>query len=285
MAAGEALRSGFTCAISRPSVFAAEIAWRWALGAAVSVLLFIAAVEYLDSIVVIGPQPFAGAGTHFLRLTAALLGGIVLLASFAAAAGRNAVLLALFAQDQSSNFSALLWLSFLRAVLLIATLLGLAGAWLLASWISGDSRHLIARPDAAGFWLVFCPLVLIIFAVWASLYRIITLAPISAIAQGSGPVDALARAVELIYQRPGELAAIGIVFGVLRLGSLGVALQIGFTLMNLSSYSPAATLGLLAVLAAAYFLFSDYLCLSRMGAYAALVQERLENCGTAELPN
>jgi hypothetical protein len=201
-----------------------------------------------------------------------LLGGFVLLASLAAAAGRNAVLMTLLAHDQSGNFFSLFWLSFLRAVLLIAALLSGAGAWLLASLISGDSRYLIAWPDAAGFWLVFCPLILIIFAAWAWLYWIITLAPISAIAQGSGPADALARAVELIYQRPGELSAIGIVFGVLRLGSLGVALQAGFMLMNLSSYSLPATLGLIAVLAAAYFLFSDYLYVSRMGAYAALIQ-------------
>src|SRR5215472_9688709 len=115
MAAGAALQSGFTRVVVQPSVLLAEIAWRWALGAAVSVLLFVAAAEYLNSISVIGPEPFAGLGTHFLRLSAVSLGGIVLLASLATAAGRNAVLAALFADHRVSNFSALLWLSFLRA--------------------------------------------------------------------------------------------------------------------------------------------------------------------------
>jgi hypothetical protein len=272
MAASEALRSGFTRVVVRPSVLLAEIVWRWVLGAAVSVLLFAAAVEYLNSINVIGPQPFAGLGSNFLRLLAVLLGGIVLLASLATAAGRNAVLASLFKDNRAGNFSALLWLSFLRAVLLIAALLSLAGVSLIATLISGTSRHLLVLPDAAGFWLVFCPLALIVFAAWSWLYWIVTLAPLPAMAHRLPPANALARAAELIHRHPGELAAVGIVFGVLRLGSLGVALQAGFMVSSLSSDSPATAWGLVAVLVAAYFLFSDYLYFSRMGTYAALIQ-------------
>jgi len=236
------------------------------------VLLLAAAAAYLNSINVIGPQPFAGLGTNLLRLSAVLLGGTVLLTSLATAAGRNAVLASLFTGHRASNFPALLWLSFLRAVLLMAALLSLAGAWLIATLISGISRPILVVPDAAGFWLVFCPLALIVFAAWAWLYWIVTLAPLPAVAHGLPPAHALARAAELIYRHPGDLAAVGMTFGVLRLGSLGLALQAGFMVISLSSDSPATAWGLLAVLAAAYFLFSDYLYFSRMGAYAALVQ-------------
>ena len=272
MAAGDALRSGFTRVGVRPGVLLAEIAWRWVLGAAMSVLLFAGAAEYLNSITVIGPQPFAGLGTNLLRLLAVLFGGTVLLTSLATAAGRNAVLASLFTDHRASNFSALLWLSFLRAVLLTAALLSLAGVWLIATLISGTSRPILVVPDAAGFWLVFCPLALIVSAAWVWLYWIVTLAPLPAMAHGLRPATALARAAQLIYRHPGELAAVGIVFGVLRLGSLGLALQAGFMVTSLSSDSPATAWGLLAVLAAAYFLFSDYLYISRMGAYAAFVQ-------------
>ena len=66
------------------------------------------------------------------------------------------------------NFRALLWLSFLRGVLLLAAALALAGAWLIAAFVSGNSGHVVPVPDAFGFWLVFSPLALLIGAAWAS---------------------------------------------------------------------------------------------------------------------
>src|SRR5436305_810545 len=265
MTAATALRSGFARVAARPSAFIGEVAWRWSLGAAVSVLLLTSVAECLDSIELFNGHLFADAGSHLLRLAAVLLGGIVLLATFASAAGRNAALLPLMADSGTAdeaapgNFRALLWLSFLRGVLLLAAALALAGAWLIAAFVSGNSGHVVPVPDAFGFWLVFSPLALLIGAAWAWLYWIIGLAQLAAVAYGFATRDALARAVALIHDRPIDLAFVGIVFGVLRLGSVWLALQLAFGLVALGTVSRAAELGLLVVIAAMYCVFSDYL--------------------------
>jgi hypothetical protein len=277
--AATALRSGFGRVAARPSAFIAEIAWRWTLGAALSVLLLTAIAEYLDSIEVFNGHLFAGAGSHLLRLAAVLLGGIVLLAVFTSAAGRNAALLPLMADSGTAdetapgNFRALLWLSFLRGALLLAAALAVAGAWLIAALVSGNSGHVVPVPDAFGIWLVFSPLALLIGAAWAWLYWIVGLAQLPAVAHGFAARDALARAVALIHDQPIDLALIGIVFGVLRLGSLWLALQLAFGLVAMGTASRAAELGLLVVIAAMYCVFSDYLFISRMSAYAAGIQK------------
>jgi hypothetical protein len=278
MTAGTALRSGFTRVADRPATFCAELAWRWSLGAAVFVLLLIAMAEYLDSIEVFSGHAFAGAGARFLAISAVLLAGVVLLATVAAAAGRNAVLLPLIAQSgiaeepAAGSFRALLWLSFVRASLLLACTLAVAGAWLIAALVSSNSARGVAVPDTFGFWLVFCPLVLLIWGAWAWLYWIVSLAPLPAVAYGLAARDALARAVELIHDRPMDLGAIAIIFGVLRLGSMLIALQAAFGVFAMRSFSRAAQLALVAVIAAMYCVFSDYLFVSRMGSYAALIQ-------------
>lgn len=271
MTAGNALRVGFARVTERPGTFFAELACRWSLGTAISVLLLIAAAEYFDSIEVFSGHAFADAGTHFFLLTAVLVGGITLLAVTAMAAGRNAILLQLFSADVTGNFRALLWLSFLRVALLIAVLVATVGAWICASIVSGDAGHVVPLPDAAGFWLVFCPLVLLIWGMWTWLYWIVTLAPLPAVFTGMTARDALAQAVNLIYECPIDLGLIGGVFTVLRLALLGIAMQAAAGTIAMRG-SRATELGLLAVIAAMYCVFSDYLFVSRMSAYASLIQ-------------
>lgn len=273
MTAGVALRRGFAQIAERPSAFLAEFAWRWAFGTAISVLLLIAAAEYLDSIEIFSGHVFADAGTHFFRLAAVLVCGIVLLAVFATAAGRNAILLQLFASDTApGNFRALLWLNFLRAVLLLAAVLATIGVWLFAALVSGDSGHIVPLLDAAGFWLVFCPITLLVWMVFAWLYWIVTLASLPAVLTGMPARDALAAALEWFYERPVDLGLITIAFGFLRLVSVWAALQLVVGIIAMRNYSRATELGLLAVIAAMYCLLSDYLFVSRMGAYASLIQ-------------
>lgn len=238
------------------------------MGAAAFALIAAAAFEFLDSI-----PPFTGAGVHFLRLVAALVAGIVLLAVFAASAGRTAVLSQLIEVAESrSNFAALLWLGFLRSALLLLAVLSVAGAWLIAARVSGMGNRVFVVPDAAGFWLVFCPFALIIIAAWSWLYWIITLAPLPAVVRGLSARDSLAEAAGLIYTRPLQLGAIGGIFGVLRLGSLWIAAQAAFMISATLRSSLPAMLGLLACVGVLYCLVSDWLYISRMAAYAATVE-------------
>ena len=273
MNAGVALRAGFARIAERPSAYLAELAWRWSLAIAISVLLLIAGAEYLDSIQIFRGHAFSEAGAHLLRLTAVLVGGIVLLAVFAMAASRNAILLQLFSsEDAPGNFRALLWLNFLRAVLLMAAMLATIGAWLFSALASGNPGHVIPWPDAAGFWLVFCPITLLVWMVFAWFYWIVTLAPLAAVFTGTPARGALACALGLISQCPVDLGLVGVIFGILRLGSLWAAVQLAVGVIAMPSFSGAAELGLFAVIAAMYCVFSDYLFVSRMGAYASLIQ-------------
>lgn len=272
MSAATALRAGFARVAERPSAYLAEVTWRWAAQVAIMVLALTGVAEFLNSVEVTGPYAFAGAGTHFLQLIAILLGGAILLWCTAAAAGRNAVLLPLCGDQAPGNYRALFWLNFLRAVLLLAAVPAFGGAWLAATIVSAKHLHPLPWPDAAGFWLIFCPLAVLIAGAWALLYWLLTLAPIPAAGSGMRAPDALACALAMIHERPLQLAAVGLVFGVLRLVSLWITVQVAWVVFSVGAFSRPAEAGLFAVIVAMYCVFSEYLYVARLGAYAAVVQ-------------
>lgn len=303
-----ALRFALTRIAERPSLFVAEFAWRWVARAAIVVLLAIGGIEYLDSIVIVGGEGFRGAGAHFLRLVAALLSGCVLLWCLAEAAGRNAILTGLLDDARSRetsnrastsvvpspngtiegfspcgcasqevispvprpHFGTFVLLSFLRAALALVATLSVVGAWFIAAIASGNIVQVIPLPNAAGFWLLFCPLVLMVFAVWMWFYWIVSLAPITAITENSGANAALQRAVELIYERPLQLGAMGAAFGFLRLAMFTAIATAMFAFVETRSYTNAALCGLAATVLVLYCLISDWIYLGRLATFMAM---------------
>jgi len=275
MPASEALRYGFSAVLNRPLRLAAEVAWRWCAGAALAVLLFVAAAEYFGSMKL--PHPLAGAGSHLLQLAAALIGGVLLLQSVAAAAGRNAVISSIFAEfpavlppgsKTSTAFLSLWWLYSCRTALAAVMGLALAGAWLVAVRLSAAPLH-APVPDAAGFLLVFCPLLLVIAPASALLYCTLSLAPVIAVSRRASARASVEKAVQLIYRYPLPLGFVGGVFVLLRVSLAAIAILV---LLAAQSYSRAVMLGLAAATGVFYCLLSQCLFVCRLGACSMLVR-------------
>src|ERR1041385_5808190 len=113
MADCNAVRTGFSTAFRRPSLFAAELAWRWAFDVSAwllilyGILLFLRSVPVSDADMLglsgIIPGSFgatvlhmlAGSGPKMVRVAFALLVGLTLLSWMAHSLGRSAVLRAL----------------------------------------------------------------------------------------------------------------------------------------------------------------------------------------------
>ncbi|MCU1311570.1 MAG: hypothetical protein JWO20_2695 [Candidatus Angelobacter sp.] len=296
MSRSRAVRSGLSAAFRRPAVFAAEVAWRWAFGAAAlllisySVLLFMSSIPVSDrdlfglSGVIPGMLPsalahiFNGSGPKILRLLAALIAGLGLLWWLASAFGRAVVLQELVSQRKqgATGIRILLQINFLRAIFALFALIALAGAFALASRVAlageaVDSAQ-SAGPDASVFYLVFLPLAFLVGWVWSTLNWYLTLAPVVALKTGVGVADAIFETAALVLRQARQYFWVGLVFGVLRLLMAGI-----FLFFAMSAFAVLAQLatGLafagLALVALCYFAVADFLGLARLAAYERIL--------------
>ena len=155
MTGTRAIGSGFGRVFRQPRLIVAEIAWRWTLGAALLALGAFAAIELLDSIVVVGGDPVAGLLSQSARLAAILIAGAAFLSIAAAAGGRCATLPLLFRQlPAQPRFRALAGNAFLRAALMLAGALAMMTACLLAADAAGKARQYFAGWRFGGVLLV-----------------------------------------------------------------------------------------------------------------------------------
>jgi hypothetical protein len=297
MSRSRAVRSGISTAFRRPAVFAAELAWRWAFGAAAlllitySVLLFLASVPVSDrdlialSGVIPGMVPsalahiFNGSGPKIVRLLAALIAGLGLLWWLASAFGRAVVLQELVPHPKQSARAAiriLLQLNLLRAVLSILAFIACAGAFAMASRMA-NAGQAIDQERSAGFYLVFLPLAFIVGWIWSTFNWHLTLAPVVALRTGSGIADSIFKTAALVLRQGRQYFWVGLAFGVLRFFVAGVFLF--FALSTFAVFAQFAT-GLavagLAVVGLCYFAFADFLTVARLAAYERIVEWNLE---------
>jgi hypothetical protein len=298
MSRSRAVRSGFSIAFHRPAVFAAELAWRWAFGAAAillisySVLLFLASIPVSDrdllglSGVIPGMIPsalahiFNGSGPKIVRLLCALIAGIGLLWWLASAFGRAVVLQELVPQRKQSARDAiriLLHFNLLRALLSILALIACAGAFALASRMALAGQAVdqprSAAPDASVFYLVFLPLAIIAGWLWSTFNWHLTLAPIVALGTGSGVTDSISKTAALVLRQGRQFFWVGLVFGLLRLIVAGVFLFFAMgTFAVLAQLATGLAVAGLAVVALCYFAIADFLTIARLAAYERILE-------------
>jgi hypothetical protein len=305
MSRSRAVRSGFSTAFRRPAIFAAELAWRWAFGAAAillisySVLLFLASIPVSDrdlfglSGLIPGMIPsalahiFNGSGPKIVRLLAALIAGLGLLWWLASAFGRAVVLHELVPQRKPSARDAiriLLQFNLLRTFLSVLALIACAGAFALASRMALAGQAVdqprSAAPDASVFYLVFLPLAVIVGWLWSTFNWYLTLAPIVALGAGAGVADSISKTAALVLRQGRQFFWVGLVFGLLRLIVAGV-----FLFFAMSAFAVLAQLatGLavagLALVALCYFAIADFLSVARLAAYERILVWDLEKPG------
>ena len=299
---------GFRAVFRRPLLTLAEITWRWAVGATATALFFFGLFEYLSSLPVSrgemlflrSRQPYlvGRAILHILRgslsravlslLVATLL--VALVWTVAGSLGRIATLRAMLeyfrgrlaqglsaphegtrggeATEHSNPFSPLLFLHFLRAVLLLAAVLGCAGAIVLAGLVSPD-----AHPHPALAFLAFVAIAGLVWLFWSALNWILSLAAVFVVRDGDDWLEAIAAAMVLFRRRTGTIFAVS--------SWVGVAHLVAFVAATTVVSMPLAFIPLvpwrLAVLAMifitlVYFALADWLYMARLAGYVCITE-------------
>ncbi len=283
---------------SRPALGLAEIAWRWAFGAAAIVSSAFLILEYFRTLPVSAADLFLLRTRHPLLISRALgdifqgsairLGKSVfllfillsiawiVLASWARRGTVNALLnyfqedgaltahtLTAFAR-QRSPFG----LNLLRVGATVSAALACLGTFVLAGAASPPGN-----PAPAAAMLVFLTLVTGIFLAWWLLNWIFSLAAIFAVADGCGTFQAIAKAVDLWRVRWGSIVAAGAWFGVAHtiiffIATSAIAVPLAFAgIMPLG-----VILGGVLLVALLYFAAADFLYAGKMAAYVAIAE-------------
>jgi hypothetical protein len=299
---------GFRVVFRRPLLTLAEITWRWAVGATGTALFFFGLFEYLSTLPVSrgemlflrSRQPYliGQAILHILRgslsravlslLVATLL--VTLVWTVAGSLGRIVTLRAMLeyfrgrlaqgfsaphegtraaeATERGCPFSPLVFLYVLRAVLLLAGVLGLIGAILVAGLVSPDAH---AHPGLA--FLVFVPIAGLVWLFWSALNWMLSLAAVFVVRDGDDWLEAIAAAMVLFRQRAGAVLAVSSWVGVAHL----VAFVAATTVVSMPLGFIPLVPWRLAVLAMVfitlvYFALADWLYMARLAGYVCITE-------------
>jgi len=286
------VRDGFRAIWRQPSIFLAELAWRWSWGGAAILLTGLALFEYLRTLIVTPTDLMLLRLRHPLAVSRALadifhgssprvvLTAIVLIPAFAllwallGALGRFATLRALVSlatPDWASRpgaIRALIGSHVLRIALALAGVLSFLGAALVAS--------LVNTPKAPHFGLallVFVPLVIFVSAIWSSVNWLLSLSAIFTVRDGEDTFGAIAAAFDFSRRCGGKTSAVGFWFGAMHLVAFVIgATVVMYPLAAASLIPPGITLLLMGVITLGYLAVADWLYIARLAGYLAVVE-------------
>jgi hypothetical protein len=279
VAARSAIGKGFEALGREPALLLAEIAWRWSFAAAAWLVTLVAALEYVNSIpvtwreelLVRSRQPLLAlaAVVHALQGSGARLAGGVAVAATAlavlwiwcAALGRLATLNALVPGAGGGAYRSLLGLSFLRAGLLLAALLAAAGALILAGFTAPDG----VRSPVVAMVLIAC-----IWLVWALLNWLMSVAAIFVVGKGEDTFAGIAAAADFVRENFGEVVLTSLPFVLLHYAALAAAAAAVVLIFHLMAQVSAGAGWAILAIAAGYFLYADFLYITRLAAYVWL---------------
>ncbi len=286
-------RDGFAALFYEPALLAAELTWRWCLGISALALTVTSVALFLDSIklsptdeaLLRSLQPslwmlalrhaFAGSLSRLVLELVALVVGLTLLWSFAAAAGRAAILcrlVAMFLRNDDAaptgpRFAPIFLLQLLRAMWLLIAVSVAAGLSLygLAMAQDGDGmRAALALSFGVGF-TCFTGILLN----WC-----LFVAPIFCIRNGVSAMESLDQTIAFLSRRSGALFLLELGFFGLR---LVWAATMGFVVLSPISLLSTAHTGWIilpmAVALLAYLGGDDLLAVVRLAAYVSLAED------------
>jgi hypothetical protein len=282
---------GFRLVFRRPSVLLAEITWRWAFGAAAIGLTAFTAGQFLDTLPVSNGdllflrsgQPFLigqalahifrGSAPRLVAATLVLAFALAVLWNLAASLGRKATLDSLLAQfaperEIRGGIGSLLGLNFLRTALALAALLGYLGASILSGLVSSK-----AHPRTGLSLLVFLMLAAMVAVLWVAVNWYLSLAAVF-VEKGAGDTfSSLGAVIDLCRRRTGPVSAVSFWYSLLHLAAFVAATTVVFVPLAFLGLFPAAlVLTAVAVITLLYFVVADWLYISRLAAYVAVVE-------------
>lgn len=286
------VRDGFRAIWRQPSIFFAEIAWRWSWGGAALILTGLALYEYLHTLIVTPTDLillrlkhplavsraladiFHGSGPRVVLTAIVLIPALALLWTILSALGRFVTLRTLVSRafpDWTSKpgaIGALIGLNVLRVALALAGLLSFLGAAVVASFVSTpDAPH----PGLA--LLLFIPLVILVSAIWSSGNWFLSFAPVFSVRDGEDTFGAVSAALAFTRRCGGKISAVGFWFGAMHF----VAFVIGTTVVMYplavaSLIPPGVTLALIGIITLLYLAVADWLYIARLAGYLAVVE-------------
>lgn len=283
---------GLRTVLRDPVIYLVEILWRWIF--ALLTLLLLVAV----GVVMLGPLPIMQRWPaiwnsrdpqligSFLATLVLLLGrkviiaaivvpiAIVLIWTLLSAVGRNITVKRLRRAETTQRFRSILALQLLRGfffwisvILLLAAVLGEA---LIAT--RGSS------PNLGFYYIMLTPSILIISVFWLAENWYLTLATIFG-RQGQTFRGAFRQARQTVARQRSDFAGTGFVFLLMRIVLLLIALVICGLTSKIAGTAPQFYSTLIIVVAAIYFVVSDFLYMARMASYLALAAAHVEPGG------
>jgi hypothetical protein len=291
MAECRAVSAGFSATFKRPSLFIAEVAWRWAFTAAAWLLIAYGILLFLKSVPVSDADMFglsgiipsriaptvvhilAGSGPKMVRLGFALLIGTSFLSWIAYSLGRTAVLRSLLPNSRSRAMAPVFRLNLLRTVCLVFVILAYAGCIFLLAHSSTPQDQ--ARPVSGtrDYSLLFIALALVLAWLWRRINARLTLANVFTVRSGAGVMDSILRATDVSLRRLRQFAWIGVVFGFLKL-IVTVAAFFG-VFMVFSIFAPfSVALAWLAVIGVlmAYSALANFFSVGALAAQVRVIE-------------
>jgi len=294
------IRAGVDALRREPAVVLAEIAWRWAFGAAAIALSTASLMVYLSTLTVSraellgvrsrSPWLVVDAVVHILSGSGPRLALIVFWAATAltiawiaaASLGRAATLTRLcnerigystLAQNarvgQPPTFGRIVLLHVVRAVFFWVSTIAFIGATILAD----RAARAGSEPSFGVYALVFLSLSLVITFAHSRVSWLASVAAIFVMLYGVRVAPALERSIALYARRPGQITKINTIFGVVHFAVFLAAGFMSLSALALLGQVPAGvSLGLFAVIMLAYFAFADFLYIARVAAYVSLIE-------------
>jgi len=299
-------REAFRILRAEPSLYLVELLWRWSFGLGVLAVIFFSLptfqhIAYLaepDQSLLQSHDPMAvaagiaevmqAARPLIVRLLVVALPVLALLWGAALTIGRGlttrAIVRRLAAERGQPEPPPLRWLamagiSFGRVAAGFILLIGYVGGSIISSSVAGSPENPNLLASALLFLLVFGAA----FAVWSVVNWFLSLAPIFALRDGLGALDATVAAIRFVRGHRRQLRAAAGMNALLRTVAAVVLTIAGLLLIPLASAAPGWLIAVLAVLISlAYILSSDYLLLARLTGYAVIAMEAEQGTAAAE---
>jgi hypothetical protein len=279
------IRDAFVILRRAPSLWVAEIAWRWAFGASALALTLLTLWKWLESLkvsnldrVMLGSGSpwlmseainhiFTGSGVLLLRASAVLLPGFVVLWTIAAAVGRAATLRTVM-PDVKVRWRSLIAVSFLRAMVAVAATVGMFATFIIFVRLALPGPTVEGRPDAA--WLLLTILTFVIGTCWSFVNWFLSVAPIYAM-RTSHLSTALDMTMTNFRENTGQWFRIASLFGLMHFGLFFFFSGVGpMPLIFVGTEPRWFVIFAIVALTLVYFALVDGIAVARLVAYVRI---------------
>ena len=297
MASFSPTAEGFRVIFRRLAIPLAEVAWRWSFAAAAWFLGVMFLFEYaatlpvnaLDRLLLGTHQPvlvgraihriFEGSAFRFTKAGILLALALVTAWIILAALGRAVTVRSLIEeldldagerQTGGTPIPSLLGLNFLAAIAVSV------GSLLLASSLWASTKA--STGDITRLWFA---VLLVTWIAWSGLNWLLSTSAIFVMSGEHGAFEAITATVRFSVQRPGALAAPGLLFGLAHFGAFLFAGGAAVTVLGAAgAIGGRPFLFLECLIALAYGAVVDFLRIARLAAYLAVIRGPAENVST-----